>query len=606
MDPTITLAVSAAAPTSSALSKPPRKRKKEPSSPPKKRIKACVACASRKVACRGLEVPGARRCTSCVLHGLSCSGAVGKEVESGENGGAPASAVAGVVKPREGAKIKQLRRTSGSAPQHLGPSSSTARLSDVSMGEALSWTLVTAAFEEPSVHSTAPLTALSVHLDFLRHGRRSGVVEVEQEVLTACYIAIGSRRSQHSAIIGGGGPSPLGTRRETACRALAERAITAVQSSPSIIDSPSVRNLEILAVVRDMIYLVDPTNSFAREVVQIAHRQSVSLVDAGFVFDFKAGLKTNYAVLDARVASRMGEEPVLKEWEVDRYQPRMKQLVREAISNLGQPLVAPEKAFHLSIWILNLQTFILRMLHRLERQIRLTPSAALTLLSTVWNLIDLAISYVKHQLYSPAPSPSSPSSPPSAFIPPELGSRTPISKEELIGQIPDILRMECELLALMERVEGEAVKEVLRIQRVRFLRGVKWMAEGFSEVHLASSAPNVHWLARRLELLQTVPDWIQLIIEGAKQKNFGLGPLAEARFSWSSVRTLLASLGKAQDVFACLALAYEKLQQAVEEEESQQLAIQLVDNTVATIEGSQPASSDPWLHTALQSIFSAG
>ncbi|ORY51771.1 hypothetical protein BCR35DRAFT_20386 [Leucosporidium creatinivorum] len=93
-----------------------KRRRAQDGAPVKPRSAACTACASRKVACKGLEVPGAVGCLSCVAHGLPCSrapeGAKIVELDAVDQ-------AAGGVRHREGKTISKLRRAISFAPSHL-------------------------------------------------------------------------------------------------------------------------------------------------------------------------------------------------------------------------------------------------------------------------------------------------------------------------------------------------------------------------------------------------------------------------------------------------------------------------------------------------------
>lgn len=150
---------------------------------------------------------------------------------------------------------------------HLGPSSSADRLSNSALGASLGYSLVLSAFESWKVLSVSPTAPSS--RTFLENSFRTGDAPNSPELevrlrgsptslggsLTtwahlqirySCYVAIGARRSNHSAIVGDSQlvvQDPLGARRETACRALAERAVTLLGSSKKTLILPELISL---------------------------------------------------------------------------------------------------------------------------------------------------------------------------------------------------------------------------------------------------------------------------------------------------------------------------------------------------------------------------
>lgn len=77
------------------------------------------------------------------------------------------------------------------------------------------------------------------------------------QILYACYTAIGARRSTHSAIIGDStvvAIEPLGARRETACLALADRAVAMLASAYQTLIARSPQpKLGVMAMIKTML-----------------------------------------------------------------------------------------------------------------------------------------------------------------------------------------------------------------------------------------------------------------------------------------------------------------------------------------------------------------
>lgn len=89
------------------------------------------------------------------------------------------------------------------------------------------------------------------------------------QVAVAAFCAMGARASPHSALLGiavqdpEGAPSidsvvAAGTRRETACRGLSERAMSLYQKS-QIGDDPSIENLEVTLAMMQMLICTSPS-----------------------------------------------------------------------------------------------------------------------------------------------------------------------------------------------------------------------------------------------------------------------------------------------------------------------------------------------------------
>jgi hypothetical protein len=245
---------------------------------------------------------------------------------------------------------------------------------------------------------------------------------------------------------------------------------------------------------------------------------------------------------------------------------------------------------------------------------RTEPWKTLPSFSHQWSLLDLSIRYVQTRLAisTPASTPahSSSLSPPtpsilssiSASLPPSFvsfptteftdliysspptprSSRSLISpdapiisatKEDYLGQVPDLFLTESALLKTAERIavssapvvaagkEEEAFRgvlermEVRRTARVRWLKNLRWLGASLEDVSCSSAcaetkadfsrarlqirntAADAHWIARRLEWSFSLvePDWVGLAVRGALETEAGEGELAEAGVEWEDL-----------------------------------------------------------------------
>ncbi len=102
------------------------------------------------------------------------------------------------------------------------------------------------------------------------------------DVVIACLVAVGSRRSHHSAITGQTSDTDrldpaalyklqLGRKREGACRSLVDRAITLAETN-GVLANSNADSIEALSYLRLMMMAVVPRHPRLLEMVQIAGR----------------------------------------------------------------------------------------------------------------------------------------------------------------------------------------------------------------------------------------------------------------------------------------------------------------------------------------------
>lgn len=187
----------------------------------------------------------------------------------------------------------------------------------------------------------------------------------------ACYVAIGSRRSSHSAIIGSNdlpflALEPLGARRETASRKLASRAVALLEAAPDITNSASMSNLELVTLVKDMLLFVDPTSSALPSMIPLLTSQSKGLSALGVERNFEESIRTNFDLADARIAVRQGVAPSLDIDDLQNHCYFTPDEHVDAVIRLSDPYKEPPSPLWISGWILNIQMSSLRRQHALE------------------------------------------------------------------------------------------------------------------------------------------------------------------------------------------------------------------------------------------------
>ncbi len=162
----------------------------------------------------------------------------------------------------------------------MSPTSSTSQLAQLEMAASLSWHLVSVARQSVKAYNHPNWEDLSnaiehIH-DHLRHPTHTTAV------IIAALIAIGSRRSNHSAITGlATEPDTtdpkalyalqLGQKRERACRSLVERALELAEASGVLTES-SAATVEALSHLRLMMMTVTPRHARFIELDRTAGR----------------------------------------------------------------------------------------------------------------------------------------------------------------------------------------------------------------------------------------------------------------------------------------------------------------------------------------------
>lgn len=442
-------------------------------------------------------------------------------------------------KPRTGRKIALLQKKTEPLIAYLGPNSPSARLEAVELGGALTWVLINFAFEQSSVQSLAPLESLEVvRHDFRKGSMRTYELEVEQEILLACYIAIGSRRSSHSAIIGNPmAPGHLGIKRETACRTLAQRAIDLLEKS-NICSTPSIKNIEIISAVKEMIIGVYPDHPFSQQFSPILHAHRQALAAQGRFLTNEEELRCGFALYDARISAKLGVRPYLDDTAMLTYPWLGPDSLPDAILKLSQPSKYDPPGMRLTGWILTIQMALLRRVVLIVEEATFRPQAARTAFEYLWDMLDVATAFLQAKINLPRPPGSA-------------------SRNDLLGQVPDVIMCECHLMRVAQLVAklGDDWGDLQNMARVRFLKALRWLSEVLDSSHFTRAA-DIHWVARRLEMLELVDGWVNLAVEAV------LDPLSE--FGRDDLKRLLPAFSGASVVFASTSIRTDQLTAGLE------------------------------------------
>ncbi|KAI5477690.1 C6 transcription factor [Pseudohyphozyma bogoriensis] len=481
----------------------------------------------RKEKPRSERIPRAKPCTSCRVRKTKCRPFTEEQQEAGAIGCslAPLGVVAPPIalkegfKTRKGSNIGKLQKSAEVQVQlanvNIAATSSSARLANVELGSALSWSLMTLAFEETTVKGLAPISSLQVVAnDFRANGMRIYELPIEQE-----------------GIVGTPNPHlPLGPRRESACRNLAQRAVDLFKSAPDISNRPSKNHLELVTAVKEMLIQVHPDHPFALEITQILIDQRTGILAQGLTFSLDEEVRTGFALYDARVSARAGVEPTLDEDELDGQAAFFigAEFSQEALIGLSQPDSHNPDSTTLSGWILTTQYNFLRRVTKILPLAYYSPSQALSAFLRLRDIVDVGANFLQAKLAA-------------------TGKHDNHLAFDLMGQVPDVVLCECHLMSIAQRAVtfGEEWVEVADQERKRFLVALKWLG-GIMDSPQFLSYADAHWVARRLQMLELVEGWVDIALAGAAEPN--------SPINYDDVIHLLHAVGNAGSVFASCAI----------------------------------------------------
>ncbi|KAI5477912.1 hypothetical protein MNV49_005805 [Pseudohyphozyma bogoriensis] len=424
------------------------------------------------------------------------------------------------------------------------------RLMEGGLRAALSWHLLNLGSGQFATANCPPLVDLrETHKRILKRSLEAGAdTDPHHEVLIACLVALGSRRSNHSGIIGVNVVEEVGTRRETSCRALAQRCVDLAVESRLLGDN-SERGKEVASVLRVTLFAVSPRHPFTQSLAEQLHRHRICS-SLGHSSTIKDHLGLNACDYDTYTAVLFRRQPVISDEElVRRYCWREEkgdvELSWENLENMGRGDVEElAERFHTLGRGLNIT--VLRRILRLQQLVDSTPPPPFSTISTslqyIWRLADqlesgmLKLAYARDRMFlEMGPSLLSTSMFHEAVICLETRKLVERATKEELGEEA-------------KRVAG-AVDQMSRWRFVRWLKPFVNLTreKTFTE---GQGATYVHSLALLLSSLDLCPDWIPLVLEAAKQHAEGVGPYASLGLSYNDVRQLNESLKQSSYVFA--------------------------------------------------------
>ncbi|KAI5475664.1 hypothetical protein MNV49_001081 [Pseudohyphozyma bogoriensis] len=436
---------------------------------------------------------------------------------------------------------------------------------------------------------------------FITSTRASGM-NSREDVVLASLIALGARRSYHSAIVGGraleGGKSmkdmvgpDVGIQREMACRKLAQRAVDLAEACDLLRDT-SPEGLEAATVLRMALFAVNPRHPFGSDLAAHLHqsfKRQKTLTHAGEPATIQ---QSDLAIIeyDSYIAVLTRKAPRISLTELSLLYGWSTEQIDVAVEKLktGQP--TPDGALQQPGRVIS--TAVLRGVSRIQREDVFNATQdfkrTLSLFIPVWSLSDLMIDLTLRLAHLESTlTPACPASHPSPAYPREKVSPR-------IGSVPMVV--EASLLYEATRFCGAAedpvARELLRTQRERFLKWLKIYVGMLEDPQFVDPEGN-HSRALLLSVLDLAPDWIELVTEAAQQTSLGTGPFAGIGLSWEDLLGLQKHLASASAVFARSSRQKDRLSDAFERmslggasqpgsacSENQYLAQSLVEQTI--------------------------
>ncbi|KAI5480163.1 cysteine synthase [Pseudohyphozyma bogoriensis] len=203
---------------------------------------------------------------------------------------------------RSGKIVSVLRRryagadTAG-ADLALVPSALPWRMAADELAAALLVNLVSCSTGILTTPSSPPVIDMSAsHLKIKSKGLQVRTADYRQDILLASLVALGARRTSHSAIAGHQALRPVhnlqqlvsldtGAHREDACRRLMQRAIDMARESNLLLDA-SPEAFEATEVLRAVLFAVNPRHPFNGDLAAHLHKNhSARTGIVGFVDD---------------------------------------------------------------------------------------------------------------------------------------------------------------------------------------------------------------------------------------------------------------------------------------------------------------------------------
>lgn len=77
-------------------------------------------------------------------------------------------------------------------------------------------------------------------------------------------------------------------------------------SSPDILTTATMDNLELVSLVQTTLQMVDVTNPVAHSLVPVLSSHCKALADSGYLFTYEDAVNTGFELYDARMCARKG------------------------------------------------------------------------------------------------------------------------------------------------------------------------------------------------------------------------------------------------------------------------------------------------------------
>lgn len=127
-------------------------------------------------------------------------------------------------------------------------------------------------------------------------------------------------------------------------------------------------NVELVTLVKDTLLFVDPTSSALPSMIPLLTKQTRGLAALGIERNFEESIRTNFDLVDARIAVRQGVAPSLDIDDLQNHCFFTPDEHVDAIVHLSDPYKEPPSPLWVSGWILSIQMTALRKQHALEKE----------------------------------------------------------------------------------------------------------------------------------------------------------------------------------------------------------------------------------------------
>ncbi|KAI5480747.1 bud emergence protein 1 [Pseudohyphozyma bogoriensis] len=398
----------------------------------------------------------------------------------------------------------------------VASTSTTAKLVNQELGWALGHHLVNCSRGPITKQGSPPFVDVSdAYSRFKTEGARGSTFDTREEILFSTLAALGARRTNHTAVVGPQALVPahtldgiaglqLGAEREGACRALMKRAVDLAVDSNLLLDT-SAKGLEVAEVLRVVLLAVNPRHPFNHSLASHFHSHNsatATLSEYGDENSDAAGL--DVLEYDALVAVLLRRAPTISNAEMKDVYGWRPEMVQNAVG-----------------------VFML---------LREIPDDRLTVPSRVLSVYCLR----------------------------GISALQRTSTAELLSSIPKLLRLYTRLWTHFDAVAA-ALISLLKTQYLSFIPSLSGRAPGvisigphfflkpfiasMHETLFSASAEANHSRALALSVLDLVPNWVNLVVQAARNHERGKGRYAKVGIDWAMLETLRESLQLASIVF---------------------------------------------------------